>query len=309
MEKNGVEVVTITQEEVGERLDTVLAERFREGYSRAYFQNLIDREGVLLNGQLVKKGSKLRVGDVVEVRFSIVREVRLVPEAIPLEIVYEDQYLLVVNKPAGMVVHPAPGSWSGTFVHALLHHCQQLAIDPSDGWRPGIVHRLDKETSGLLVAAKTSSVQRKLVSLFASRQVYKEYWAVCVGKLMEGEINAPIGRHPIRRKEMAVTLSGRQALSVCTSMGWNGQLSLVRVVIATGRTHQIRVHLKYKGTPVLGDSVYGDFSANRRYGVHRQLLHAAVMKFRHPVTQESLEFKASAPLDMRSFISSLSGRR
>lgn len=296
----------ITTEEAGERLDKILARRFAELYSRTYFQYLIDQHLVLLNGQPVKKRIKPLAGDEVEVQFAALPEADLASEPIPLDILYEDDDLLVINKPVGMVVHPAPGHWSGTFVNALLHHCQQLPI-PEGTLRPGIVHRLDKDTSGLLVAAKTLEAQQKLIELFASRQVYKEYLAVCVGRPVDGPIEAPIGRHPVLRKEMAVVPTGRPACTICKALGWNDKLSVVQLVITTGRTHQIRVHLKYKGHPVLGDPLYGSLTANQHYEVTHQLLHASTLRFRHPLTQVLLDFQAPVPEEMGHFIQKILG--
>jgi 23S rRNA pseudouridine1911/1915/1917 synthase len=303
MEKEAEEIdlLLVTEDEAGERLDKILAKRFKEVYSRTYFQYLIDEQLVLLNGAPVKKRIKPEVGDEIEVQFAATPEIQLSPEFIPLSMIYEDEHLVVINKPAGMVVHPAPGNWSGTFVNALLYYCGQLA-GQEESIRPGIVHRLDKDTSGILVAAKTLEMQQKLTALFASRKVYKEYWAICVGRPIEGEINAPIGRHPIHRKQMAIVPTGKQAISYCKTLGWNDKLSLVQIVIATGRTHQIRVHLKYKGTPILGDSLYGNPSINHYYGVHRQLLHAGKIKFQHPLTGQHLELTAALPDDMLRFI-------
>lgn len=300
------DLLIVTEDEEGERLDKLLARRFKEVYSRTYFQYLIDEHLVLLNGLPVKKRIKPQVGDEIEVQFAAIPEIDLTPEAIPLSILYEDDDLLVIDKPAGMVVHPAPGNWSGTFVNALLYHCQQLE-DHSSSLRPGIVHRLDKETSGVLVAAKTLDIQQKLIELFASRQVYKEYVAVCIGHPPDGEIRAPIGRHPIHRKQMAIVPTGREAISICKTLGYHDKLSLVQVVIATGRTHQIRVHLKYKGTPVLGDNLYGNPSLNQYYSAQRQLLHAAVMRFRHPRTNQEMEWRAPLPPDMQRFVRKIRG--
>lgn len=301
MDIEETDLLIVTEEEVGERLDKFLAKRFKEVYSRTYFQYLIDEQLVLLNGIPVKKRIKPQTGDEIEVQFAAMPNIQLMPEAIPLSIIYEDEHLLAVNKPAGMVVHPAPGNWSKTFVNALLYHCHFLQ-DSQNSLRPGIVHRLDKETSGILIAAKTLEMQQKLIALFASRQVYKEYLAICIGKPQDGEIIAPIGRHPIHRKQMAVIPTGRQAMSFCRTLGGNDKLSLVQVIIATGRTHQIRVHLKYKGTPVLGDSLYGNSSLNHYYGVHRQLLHATKVKFQHPLTGQQLELIAPLPQDLLRFI-------
>lgn len=295
------DILIVTEDEAGERLDKILSRRFAEVYSRSYFQYLIDEQLVLLNGWPVKKRIKPKCGDEIEVEFASTPEIRLQPEEIPLSIIYEDEHLLIADKPAGMVVHPAPGNWSGTFVNALLFHCLSLEND-EDSLRPGIVHRLDKDTSGLIIAAKTLFVQKKLIELFASRQIYKEYLAICIGKPPECEISAPIGRHPIQRKKMAVVPGGRVALSYCKPIAWNEKLSLVRVIIATGRTHQIRVHLKYKGIPILGDSLYGNETLNQYYGASRQMLHAAKMRFCHPISGQELEVNAPVPPDMQRFI-------
>ena len=295
------DLLVVTEEEAGERLDKVLTARFKGAYSRTYFQYLIDAQLVLLNGETVKKRIKLSLGDEIEVQFAATPEIALLPEQIPLTILYEDEFLIAINKPPGMVVHPAPGNWTGTFVNGLLYHCSQLEGEEGS-LRPGIVHRLDKDTSGVLIAAKTLEVQQKLTALFASRQVYKEYLAICVGRPADGEISTLIGRHPIYRKQMAVVPRGKQAITHIKTMGWNDQLSVVKVVILTGRTHQIRVHLKHNGTPVLGDALYGNISVNRTYGVERQLLHAEILRFNHPMTGQLLEIKAPLPGDMLTFV-------
>lgn len=302
------ESIVISEEEAGERLDKILARRYSDVRSRTYFQDLIEDHCVLLNGEPVKKRVQPKVGDEVEIAFRIAPELDLKAEAIPLEILYEDACLLAVNKPAGMVVHPAVGNWSGTFVNALLHHCQQLEVQ--DNVRPGIVHRLDKETSGVLLAAKTTSAQQRLIALFASRSVYKEYLAVCVGNPGTCEIDAPIGRHPVHRKLMTVLQEGgRPALSRCQTLAFDGQLSLVSIVLVTGRTHQIRVHMKHRGTPVLGDPLYGSSAANQKYGKERQMLHAWRVRFAHPMTVETIELEAPLPPDMADLCDKIKKRK
>lgn len=293
--------LVITDEEVGERLDKILARRFEQKYSRTYFQYLIEQDLVLLNGQPVKKRIKPQLGDEIEIQFVATPEIQLEPEAIPLSILYEDDELLVINKPAGMVIHPAPGNWKGTLVNALLYYCKNLP-QTEGSLRPGIVHRLDKETSGVIVAAKTLEMQQKLTQLFADRAIYKEYIAICVGKPKEGEVSAPIGRHPVLRKEMAIVPNGRQAISFFKTLAYNEKLSIVQAIIATGRTHQIRVHLKSLGTAVLGDSLYGNPTINNSYGAQRQLLHALVLRFKHPTTGKELTFHAPFPEDMKQFL-------
>lgn len=294
------EIIIINEAEQGERLDKILAQRYQK-QSRTYFQYLIEEHLVLLNGEPVKKRVKPSAGDEVEVEFALSPEINLNPEPIPLNILYEDDYLLAVNKPAGMVVHPAPGNWSGTFVNALLYHCKNLSLE-NESLRPGIVHRLDKDTSGVLLAAKTTLIQQKLVEIFSERKIYKEYLAICLGNPGECEINAPIGRHPIHRKLMAIVPDGRQALSYVKSLSSNSKFSIVKVVIATGRTHQIRVHLKSHGSPVLGDSLYGSAQTNQINKVDRQLLHALKLRFTHPITHQVIEVVAPPPKDMERWL-------
>lgn len=297
------ENIIVTSQEAGERIDKILAQRYAEVRSRTYFQFLIESGCVLLNGARVKKREKPVEGDEIEVQFILTPELDLQPENIPLNIIYEDADILVVNKPSGMVVHPAPGNWSGTFVNALLYHCKAVGDAFGDAMvRPGIVHRLDKDTSGVLVAAKTVLAHQRLVEMFTGRHIYKEYWAVCVGNPGSGTINAAIGRHPIHRKMMAVVEEGgKEAITQFEVLGNDSKLSLVKVVLMTGRTHQIRVHMRHRGTPVLGDSVYGQTQANERFKAGRQLLHAHEMRFKHPISGVEMTFSAPLPADMASY--------
>jgi 23S rRNA pseudouridine1911/1915/1917 synthase len=295
-----MDLLIVTEAESNLRLDKFLADRF-PNYSRTYFQSLIDKQLVLVNGELIKKGSKLALGDEIEVEFAITKEIPLTAEPIPLDILYEDPYLLAINKPAGMVVHPAVGNWSGTFVNALLYHCQHL--ERGDTLRPGIVHRLDKETSGLLLAAKDEMTQRKLVEAFALRRVHKEYLAICLGNPGNRTITGNIGRHPIKRKEMAIVeKGGKEAKTECQTLAHNAQLSFVRLLPYTGRTHQLRVHLQSIQTPILGDSLYGSTAANKKFGAKRQLLHAHLLRFPHPITHKEIELQAPLPQDIGIFI-------
>lgn len=276
------------------RLDKFLAQAYPL-HSRTYFQYLIDRGLVLVNGDIWKKKDIPRIGDTVEICFELTPELNLTPENIPLDILYEDDHLMAVNKPPGMVVHPAPGHPQGTFVNALLYHCKSLP--QMDTLRPGIVHRLDKETSGVLLAAKTLLAHQKLIELFAAREMEKTYQAICVGLPKQGIINAPIGRHPIKRQEMTVREGGKEAISEIACLKTKNGLSLVQIKPQTGRTHQIRVHLQHIGTPVLGDPVYGKPAENRQFGVEQQLLHAHCLSFYHPITSKRLTI--SAPLHRR----------
>lgn len=305
------ETFFITEEEADERLDKVLAQRFCHAGSRTYFQFLIDEEKVLLNGSPIKKRNKAKAGDEVEVEFILTEELQLKPENIALDIVYEDEVLLIINKPPGMVVHPAPGHWSGTFVNALLYYCGESIVsmdavkekNSQQALRPGIVHRLDKDTSGLLIAAKTSFAQQRLIEMFTNRQIYKEYLGICIGNPGVGDIDAAIGRHPANRKMMAVLEEGgRKALTHYRVLACNDKISLVSIVIETGRTHQIRVHMKYRGHPILGDDLYGVSHVNKQYGVQHQLLHAHLLRFIHPLTGKKMELQADIPHEMKKII-------
>ena len=199
-----------------------------------------------------------------------------------------------------MVVHPAPGHTQGTFVHALLFHCKQ--IDSDDPLRPGIVHRLDKDTSGVLIAAKTRAAHNGLIDLFAKRKIEKVYLAICVGAPKDGLIDVPIARHLSRRKEMTICTQGRASKTICQVLAQNGSLSFVKLELLTGRTHQLRVHLKYVGTPILGDETYGNSTINKKFSIKRQLLHAYFIKFFHPITQQILSLTAPIPEDLREAI-------
>lgn len=294
------EFLFISAEEEGTRIDKLLTNRFPQ-HSRTYFQHLIDIGCVLVNGESVKKRTIPEEGDEIEVCFQATPEASLLPEKIPLEILYEDDHILAINKPAGMVVHPAPGHWSGTFVNALLAHCQDLAPG-DDPLRPGIVHRLDKDTTGILLAAKTLQAHQKLIELFSQRKMEKLYLAICQGKPSNGVINAPIARHPVHRKEMAVLSDGREAISEVQVAACNDKMSLVLVKPRTGRTHQIRVHLKHIGCPVIGDPIYG------KKDLHdRQLLHAYRLSFEHPITGIPIRLMAPIPQDMKAWLQKLCG--
>ncbi len=294
------EFFVISAEEEGLRLDKLLANRFPT-HSRTYFQHLIDQGLVLLNGRPIKKREIPEESDEIEICFQAIPEASLTPESIPLDILYEDEHLLAINKPAGMVVHPAPGHWSGTFVNALLAHCQEIAPG-DDPLRPGIVHRLDKDTTGVLLAAKTLVAHQKLIELFTSRQMEKLYLAICHGRPSTSMINLPIGRHPVHRKEMAVLPDGREAITEVKPVAFNDKISLILAKPRTGRTHQIRVHLKHIGCPILGDPIYGSKEA-----AHRPLLHAYRLSFDHPITSSPIRLVAPIPQDMALWMQKLCG--
>jgi 23S rRNA pseudouridine1911/1915/1917 synthase len=301
------ECFVLSAEESNERLDKILARRFQDEKSRTYFQYLFSLGRILVNGNVVKKQYKAREGDLIEIQFLLPPEMEIKPEPIPLDIVFEDEALLIVNKPAGMLVHPAPPYWTGTFVNALLYHCKQLTLEFKEpGVRPGIVHRLDKDTSGILVAAKTPQALLKLSTHFQERRVYKEYIGICLGSPGRGIINAPIGRSEKNRKQMAVvTGSGKEAITEFETIRFDGQVSAVKIILRTGRTHQIRVHMQHRKTPILGDALYGNAVSNKRYGASRQLLHAYKIGFPHPFTSKPMIFTASYPQDIDEWMKKL----
>lgn len=285
---------TISPQDAGMRLDQFLAAHV-PALSRARIQDLIKAGAVLLNAGVSKPSVRLRAGDAVDLKEPPPAPASNQAEAIALEVLFEDEDLIVVNKAAGMVVHPAAGNWQGTLVNALLHHCQALS-GVGGQERPGIVHRLDKETSGCLVAAKNDAAHRSLAAQFAGREVSKVYLALAAGKFrrLSGLIEAPIGRHPVQRKKMTVVATGRgrPAVTGYQVLGELAGATLVACTLHTGRTHQIRVHLKHLGHPLLGDELYG-----RRAGFPRQMLHSWKLAFIHPRTGERVSFQSPLPAD------------
>ena len=296
---------TIEQSLPGERLDIFLRARF-PAVSRGAMQRLIEQGHIRVNGQTVKPTHAPRAGERVDLTWPAARPAAAQPEDIPLDILFEDQSLLVVNKPAGLVVHPAAGHEEHTLVNALLHHCQGSLSGIGGVARPGIVHRLDKETSGCLVVAKNDETHIALSAQFAGRVVKKVYQAIVCGSVPRetGEIHAAIARHPTHRKRMAVhdDSDGRSAHTSYRVLEKLNHATLVEAQIHTGRTHQIRVHFQHLGHPVVGDDTYGA-TKNRRlkelanYAAPRVLLHAKELSFVHPRTQKTLKFSAPLPAD------------
>lgn len=303
--------LSVTQVESGERLDAFLAKHI-EGWSRARLQRLIADEAVLINGSISKSSHKLQADDRIEVELTPSPTTEFTPENIPVEIIHEDDDIVVVNKPAGMVVHPAAGVSSGTLANALAFHFQELS-KRGGPIRPGIVHRLDKGTSGLLVIAKTEAAHEHLGDQFRAREVFKSYVALAHGQFEKrnGEIDKPIGRDPRNRTRMAVVRGGREALTLFRVREQYERFALLDVELKTGRTHQIRVHLASQKNPVVGDDVYGagrdktvsDPAIRSAIGkLHRQFLHAARLGFRHPRTGERLVFSAILPDDLQNLL-------
>ncbi len=296
---------TVTPAEAKERIDKLLTV-LRPDLSRAHIQRLIDEKRLLVNEKPGKAGTKLRGGEQLTLFIPAAQPLpHLEAENIPLNIVYEDETVIVINKPAGLVVHPAPGHATGTLVNALLYHIPNLNINGSQ--RPGIVHRLDKDTSGLLVAAKTDAALGNLIEQMKNRETLKEYRTMVEGNLQPptGIIDAPIGRDPARRKQMAVTRNGKPARTHYVVADYLPRHSYVTAQLETGRTHQIRVHFAYLKHPVAGDPVYGFRKPSLK--LSRQFLHAYKLGFKLPSTGEYREFEAPLPADLEAALAQAQG--
>ena len=282
----------VTAADAGPRLDQYLAARLPD-LSRSRIQALIKCGHIARNGAAVRASETVRAGDILTVTIPPPIAVETRAQDIPLDVLFEDDDFIVINKPAGIVVHPAAGNPDGTLVNALLHHCRSLSGIGGE-LRPGIVHRLDKDTSGCLVAAKNDVAHRSLVRQFAGREVTKIYLALAAGTPAResGVVEAAIGRHPVHRQKMAVLARGRAAKTSWRALGPVPGGTLIECTLHTGRTHQIRVHLKHLGHPVLGDAVYG-----KREAFPRQMLHAWQLGFAHPRTGERVSFQSPIPAD------------
>ncbi len=291
--------------ETKKRIDLFLS-NVQSEISRSQVQRLIEQDHVSVNGEPVRAKYKVKPGDVVLLRVPDPVPLDLSAEPIPLNIVFEDECMVVVDKPAGMVVHPAPGHSSGTLVHALLHHCQDLSgIGGVE--RPGIVHRLDKETSGLVLVAKSETAHRSLAGQFKEREIKKVYLALVRGNVLQnkGVIDLAIGRHKIHRKKMAVQREGgRSAVTSFEVIARYPHFSYLRLFPKTGRTHQIRVHVAEIGHPILGDKVYGGKLDAQHMKLPRQALHAHQLEIRHPVSGETKLFSAPLPEDLDFYLKS-----
>jgi 23S rRNA pseudouridine1911/1915/1917 synthase len=298
----------------GVRLDAYLSSQI-DNWSRARLQRLIENEDVLVNGKPSKSSYKLRPDDEVEVELSLAVSATFTAENIPIDVVYEDETLLVVNKPAGLVVHPAAGTPSGTLANAVAFHLKELPSAGEAG-RPGIVHRLDRDTSGLLVVAKTEAALENLSDQFRDRTVFKSYVALVHGHVdpPSGQIDQPLSRDPSNRTRMAVVRGGRSALSLYRVRQRYQRFTLLDIELKTGRTHQIRVHLAWLRYPVVGDETYGSGRDNtvqnaklraRIRNLGRHFLHAEKLAFTHPETGERKEFTAPLPLELTSLLDDL----
>ncbi len=304
MDETEVFEAVVPDEWAGERVDQALAKLFPD-YSRSRLQTWLKDGQILVDGEIKRAKDKILGGEQVNLKVVLVSENSWEPENIPLNIVYEDEQLLVINKPAGMVVHPAAGNFNGTMLNALLHYAPELEAVP----RAGIVHRLDKETSGILVVARTLTSQKLLVEQLQARTFLREYDAIITGSVTAGNtINQPIGRHPVNRKRMAVNSNGKAAITHYRVSERYRLHTKLTVKLETGRTHQIRVHMAYINHPLLGDPVYGgrfkipaasdDAFVQMLKSFKRQALHARHLGLIHPATNEFIEWEVEVPQDM-----------
>ena len=296
-----MQVKELTVAENNVRADVFVANEL--GITRSHAATLFTNENVLLGGKNISKNTKLKNGNILVVNLPDPAPLDVVAQDIPLEIIYEDKHLLVVNKPKGMVVHPAAGNSDGTLVNALLYHCKGTLSGINGVLRPGIVHRIDKDTSGLLIVAKSDEANLGLAEQIKEHSFTREYEAVVYGsfKAKNGTINAPIGRHQTKRKQMAVTdYNSKFAVTHYTVLAEYNGFSYVRLKLETGRTHQIRVHMSYIGHAVAGDEVYGPKKVITKLG--GQCLHAKKIGFVHPITKQYLEFESELPEYFKAFL-------
>lgn len=299
-------ILKVTDEQKGQRLDAFCAEA--ASISRSNAARLIEDGCVLVSGKTEPKKYAVKSGDEIEINIPEAKEPEALPEDIPLDIVYEDDYIIVINKPKGMVVHPAPGNYTGTLVNALLYHCRDSLSGIGGVMRPGIVHRIDKDTSGLLVVAKNDEAHTALSAELKHHGIEREYRALVTGGFSEdsGTVNYPIGRHPIDRKRMAVLLSdesAREAITHYEVLERFGNISYLALRLETGRTHQIRVHMSYTGHALLGDEVYAksktQFEKKHPQLFNGQALHAIRLTLTHPKTNERMTFECELPAEFK----------
>ena len=305
--------MTAAEIDVGKRLDVFVSERF--SVTRSFAQNLIDDGHVLVNLEIKSKNYRIRPGDCVEANIPEPTELSAEAEDIELDVVYEDEDIIVVNKPSGMVVHPAPGNENKTLVNALLYHCKGTLSGINGVIRPGIVHRIDKDTSGLLVVAKNDEAHVFLSSLLKEHGIKRVYHAIVTGHLKESEgtIDAPIARHPTNRKKMAVVSGGREAITHYKTIEEFSGFTYAKMELETGRTHQIRVHMSHIGHPIMGDTVYGGgktpFEKAHKSLIDGQMLHAKELSFPHPRTKEIVHFECPLPENFEKILKILKETR
>lgn len=288
--------IKITSEQVNNRIDKLLSDLIPE-LSRSYIQKLLSEGNILVNNTPVKSNYKLRLDDTISVTIPEPEDIDILPEDIPLDIVFEDEDILIVNKPKGMVVHPAAGHYTGTLVNAIIYHCKEQLSSINGVLRPGIVHRIDMDTTGLLVVCKNDLAHQSLAEQLKVHSITRKYYAIVYDNIVEdeGTINKPIGRHPTDRKKQTIDLrNGREAITHYRVLErLNGKYTFIECQLETGRTHQIRVHMSSIHHPILGDTVYGP--DKNPYHLQGQTLHAGVLGFQHPRTGNYVEFQSELP--------------
>lgn len=302
-----MEILKLTAEgpSQGIRIDRYLSEKNGE-LSRSYLQKLLKEQGITVNGKAVKANYKVQTGDEIFISLPDLSEPDILPEDIPLDILYEDEDVMVVNKPKGMVVHPSAGHTSGTLVNAVLFHCKGKLSGINGVMRPGIVHRIDKDTTGALLVCKNDAAHHALAEQLKEHSIKRRYRAIVCGNIKEdeGTVEGPIGRHPVDRKKMTINYkNGKDAITHYTVLERFGNATYVECRLETGRTHQIRVHMTSIGHPLLGDEVYG--SGKNPWHLQGQTLHAMVLGFVHPRTAEYMEFSAPLPVYFTDLIEKL----
>ena len=304
-----MEILTLqpNKEDAGKRIDAWLAANL-EDMTRSAVQRLLEEGQVVCDGKQLAKNYKLNGSETLEVSLPDPEPVDVVPQDIPLDVVYEDGDVIVVNKPKGLVVHPAPGHPDGTLVNALLHHCGDSLSGSGGELRPGIVHRIDRDTSGLIIAAKNDFAHQRLAAQLQDHTLARIYQCIVIGNLREdsGTVDAPIGRHPVDRKKMAVVANGRNAVTHWTVLARYPGFTHVECRLETRRTHQIRVHMAHIGHPILGDTVYG--SKKPVPGLQGQCLHAVGLRFLHPRTEELVELHCGLPEEFQAQLQKLRNR-
>ncbi|MGG7163990.1 RluA family pseudouridine synthase [Clostridium ihumii] len=296
-------ILVVDEKNIDKRLDLFITDNI-EGKSRSYVQGLIDEKNVTVNGKVKKSNYKLKLNDEIEIEIPEPIELKVEKENIPIDIVYEDNDVIIVNKDKDMVVHPAPGNYTGTLVNALMYHCNDLS-GINGVLRPGIVHRIDKDTSGILVIAKNDNSHNELAKQFKDHSITRTYYALVEGKLKSdtGSIDAPIGRHPVDRIKMAVVKDGKRAVTHYEVIEKFNHYTLVKCNLETGRTHQIRVHMAHIGHPLVGDEIYG--FKKQKFKLQGQVLHAKDLGFIHPTTKEYVEFSSKLPIYFEDLLNNL----
>ena len=299
-----MEKYIITENEKGKRLDAYIATK-NENITRTSAQRMIEEGNILVNGKKQKVAYKINIDDVVTVVPEEIKEISIEAEDIPIDVIYEDKDIIVVNKPKGMVVHPANGNYNGTLVNAIMGMCKETLSGIGGELRPGIVHRLDKDTSGLLIIAKNDKAHVKMSDQIKNHEVKKTYIALVRGVIKENEatIDMPIGRSTSDRKKMAVNKEGKNAITHIKVIKRYDKYTLLQVTIETGRTHQIRVHLSYIGYPIIGDTTYSN--GKNKFGVVGQCLHAKSLEFKHPITGKEMKLEAPLPEYFQDIINKL----